>query len=109
MISDAEIECIAEGWIEEFSVEPYVLGAVRKMDAWEKLDHLIYHRPEEALLVFERISQKEMINWTIEGIAVGPLRTFLVLYDHQFDDHLSAIGRCNRSFRQMHAWALEGM
>lgn len=108
MISHREIEAIAAKWIEEFSVDPYVLRA-RRMDAWLGLDDLVHHRPEDALLVLEELSKREMINWTFEGIAAGPFRTFLMLYDHRYDDELDAIGRRNESFRELHALAMEGI
>ena len=108
MISDNEATQIADGWVEAFSVEPYVLRE-REMTAWHQLDRLIFDQPDDALRVFEKVAEKELINWTIEGLAVGPLRTFLMLHGDRFDGELAAIRKRNKSFDEMHAMAVEGM
>lgn len=108
MISNQDVDRIAERWVEEFSVDPYVLRQ-RNMTAWHELDHLVYNHPDDALLVFERIAEKNLINWTFEGIAVGPLRTFLSLYGDRYDDELRAIMQRNTAFDEMHGFAVEGL
>jgi len=108
MISKQDVDRISEGWVEAFSVDPYVVKQ-RNMVAWHELDRLIYDRPEDALLVFEKIAEKDLINWTFEGLAVGPLRTFLMLYGDGYDDELGAIRRRNKAFDEMHGMASEGM
>ncbi len=108
MISDEDVTRLAERWVEAFSVEPYVLRQ-REMDAWFELDHLIHNQPQDALVVFERIAVRELINWTFEGIAVGPLRDFLMIYGDRYDSHLMAIRQRNKAFDEMHSMAVEGM
>jgi len=108
MIAKQDVDRICEGWVQEFSVDPYVVKQ-RDMAAWHELDRLIYDRPEDALLVFERIAEKDLIDWTFEGLAVGPLRTFLMLYDDRYDDELGTIRRRNKAFDAMHTMAAEGM
>jgi hypothetical protein len=108
MISEDQVEAIAEAWIKEFSVDPYSLSR-REMDAWFKLDALIYKDPTDALRVFEKIAEKDLINWTFEGIAVGPLRSFMMLYEGSYDGELSALRGQNIAFDEMYALALEGL
>ena len=108
MISDEELDQIAVGWIEEFSVDPYVLRQ-RETEAWSKLDRLIYDHPRDALRVFESMAQRDMINWTFEGVSAGPLRTFLMLYSDRYDDELNAIRKRISAFDEMHVMAAEGM
>src|SRR5687767_6935433 len=101
MISKQDVDRIAEAWVEAFSVDPYAVKQ-RDMDAWHELDRVIYERPEDALPVFEKIAECDLINWTFEGLAVGPLRTFLMLYGDRYDDELGAIRRRNKAFDEMH-------
>ena len=108
MIAKQDVDRISEGWVEAFSVDPYVVKQ-RDMAAWHELDRLIYDRPEDALLVFERIAEMDLSNWTFEGLAVGPFRTVLMLYDHRYDDELGTIRRRNKAFDEMHRLAIEGM
>lgn len=108
MISKQDGDRISEGWVEAFSVDPYVVKQ-RDMDAWHELDRLIYDRPEDALLVFEKIAEMDLINWTFEGLGVGPLRTFLMLYGDRYGEELGAIRRRNKAFDEMHTMATEGM
>lgn len=108
MIAKQDVDRISEGWVEAFSVDPYVLKQ-RDMVACRELDCLIYNRPEDALLVFERIAEKDLINWTFEGLAEGPLRTFLMLYGDRYDNELVTIRRRNKSFDEMYVMATEGM
>ena len=108
MIAKQDVDRICEGWVQEFSVDPYVVKQ-RDMAAWHERDRRIYDRPEDALLVFERIAEKDLIDWTFEGLAVGPLRTFLMLYDDRYDDELGTIRRRNKAFDAMHTMAAEGM
>jgi hypothetical protein len=108
MISPGEVAQIADRWVEEFSVDPYVLRE-REMTAWFKLDDLIHHRALDALQVFEKIAEKDLINWTFEGLAVGPLRTFLMLHRDRYDSELKAIRHRNGAFNEMHALAVEGL
>lgn len=107
-MSPDEIQEIADGWIEEFSVEPYVVRQ-RQMDSWFKLDGLIHNDPLSALLAFERVAGKDLTNWTFEGFAAGPLRTFLMLYGDRYDSQLAALGHRSRAFEQMWALAAEGL
>ena len=79
------------------------------MDAWSKLDRLIYDHPRDAMRVFENMAQRDMINWTFEGVSVGPLRTFLMLHGDRYDDDLNAIKKRISAFEEMHAMAVEGM
>jgi hypothetical protein len=108
VVSSEEVARIADGWVEEFSVDPYVLRE-REMTFWFKLDDLVHHQPPDALQVFERIAEKDIINWTFEGLAVGPLRTFLMIYGDRFHDELAAIRQRNSAFDEMHALAVEGL
>jgi hypothetical protein len=108
MISNGEANRVAEQWVEEFSVDPYVVRQ-REMAAWHELDGLIHDRPGDALRVFELIAEKDLINWTFEGLAVGPLRTFLMLHGNRYDDELNTIRRRSAAFDEMHGFALEGM
>jgi hypothetical protein len=108
MISPSDVERIAEGWIANFSVDPYVLKH-REMEFWHELDKLIFDCPEDALTVFESIAAKDLTNWTLEGIAVGPLRTFLMLYDKKFDESLTKLRRKSPSFEEMYGMAVEGL
>ena len=72
-MSPANLQQIADRWAEEFSVEPYVIRQ-RQMDAWFRLDDLIHKEPLMAILVFEKVAAKDLINWTFEGFAAGPVR-----------------------------------
>ncbi len=108
IISKQDVDRISDGWVETFSVDPYVVKQ-RDMEAWHELDRLIYDRPEDALLVFETIAEKDLINWTFEGLAVGPLRTFLMLYGESYDKEVGVIRRRNKAFDKMHAMATKGM
>jgi hypothetical protein len=108
MISSDAVQEIADGWVEEFSVDPYVLRE-RRMDAWCKLNELVYDCPSDALLVFEKVAEKELINWTFEGFAAGPIRTFLMIYGDRHDGELAALGRRSRAFEEMWAMAAEGL
>ena len=65
--------------------------------------------PKDALTVLEKIAHKEMINWTFEGVAVGPLRTFLMLYDSEYDALIGAMRKRLPAFDEMYAMAVEGM
>jgi hypothetical protein len=107
-MSPADLQRIADQWPEEFSVEPYVVPQ-REMDAWFKLDDLIHKEPLTAILVFEKVAAKDLINWTFEGFAAGPLRTFLMLYGDRYDEQLAALGRRSRAFEEMWAMAAEGL
>jgi hypothetical protein len=108
MISGEDVEDIAQGWVDEFSVDPYVLRA-RGMDSWFRLDDLIHNQPQDALLVFERVAEIELINWTFEGFAIGPVRAFLMLHGERFDKELSAIRSRNNAFDEMHQLATDGL
>jgi len=108
MIPDDEAQAIADCWVESFSANPYVLGE-RKMDAWFELDGLIQSHPQSALVVFEKVAEMDLINWTFEGIAVGPLRTFLMLHGDLFERELGAIMRRSKAFHEMLAMAVEGI
>ena len=108
MISEQDVDRIAERWVEDFSVDPYVVRQ-REMDAWHELDELVYDRPGDALLVFERIAEMDLIDWTFEGIAIGPLETFLALHRNLYEQEISAIRQRNRAFDEMYAIALQGL
>jgi hypothetical protein len=108
MITTEEAELVADEWVTAFSVDPYVVRQ-RDMTGWFKLDDLIHNRPEDALLVFGKLAQKDLINWTFEGVAAGPLRTFLMTYADRFDQELNAIGERNSAFIEMRAMAVEGL
>jgi hypothetical protein len=108
MLSNENAQVIADGWVEAFSVDPYVLRE-RDMDAWHKLDALVSDHPLDALLVFERVAEKDLINWAFEGFAAGPIRTFLMIYDDQYDDELAAIIQRNKAFAELRALAAEGL
>jgi len=108
MIPDSVVEEIAQGWIDEFSVDPYVVRE-REMSAWFKLDDLIGNDPHAALRVFERIAQKDLINWTFEGIAVGPLRSFLMTHGDRYQAEIGLIRSRNSDFDGMHKLAVEGL
>jgi hypothetical protein len=108
MLTNETAQEIADGWVQAFSVDPYVVRE-REMDAWHKLDALVFNEPLDALLVFERVSQKDLTNWTFEGFAAGPIRTFLMLYGERYDDAFSAIIQRNRVFAEMRALAAEGL
>ena len=108
MISEVDVNRISERWVEAFSVDPYAVRR-RDMDAWHELDQLIDERPEDALLVIEKIAEKDLINWTFEGIAIGPLRSFLMRYGDGYNNQLRAIRGRNKAFDEMHAMATEGI
>lgn len=108
VITNEEANRIAERWVEEFSVDPYVVRQ-RRMTAWHELDGLIHNYPDDALRVFERMAEKELINWTFEGLAVGPLRTFLMVHGARYNDELGAIRRRSAAFDEMHGFAVEGL
>jgi hypothetical protein len=107
-MSPNELDELADGWVEAFSVEPYVVRQ-REMDAWFKLDDLIHNKPLTAIAVFEKVAGKDLINWTFEGFASGPLRTFLMLYGDRYDSELAALGRRSRAFEEMWGMATEGL
>jgi hypothetical protein len=107
-MSPEELEAIADGWVDEFSVEPYVRRQ-RDMDAWFKLDDLIHNEPLTAIVVFEKVAAKDLINWTFEGFAAGPVRTFLMRYGDRYDGELSALGRRSHSFEELWEMAAEGL
>ena len=108
MLSSEAVQEIADSWVREFSVDPYEVRE-REMDAWHQLCALVYDEPLDALLVFESVSEKDLINWTFEGFAAGPIRTFLMLYGDRYDDELSAIIERSRAFAEMRALAAEGL
>jgi hypothetical protein len=108
MIPAQEVDQIADGWVEEFSVDPYVVRA-REMTAWFKLDDLVHRHPEDALRVFEQVAKKDLINWTFEELAVGPVRSFLMLYDDRYGEELTALRKRNPVFDEMYAMAVEGL
>lgn len=108
MISVTDVDRLSEGWIREFSVDPYVVKQ-RKMTFWHELDDLIYKAPLDAILVFDAIAKKNPINWTFEGLAIGPLRTFLMTHDAKFDRELSDIRLENKNLDEMYLMALEGL
>jgi hypothetical protein len=103
-----DLQAVADGWIAAFSVEPYVVRE-RDMDAWFKLDDLIHNEPLAAITVFEKVAEKDLINWTFEGFAAGPLRTFLMIYGDRHDAELAALSRRNRAFEEMWLMATEGL
>ena len=107
MIPAEKVDEIA-GWVEEFSVDPYVLRE-REMTAWFELDDLVYNHPLDALRVFEKIAEKELINWTFEGIAIGPLETFLSLHGGRYEEELAALRKRNRAFDEMYAMAMQAL
>ena len=108
MLSSETVQELADGWVQEFSVDPYEIRE-REMVAWHKLDALVFNEPLDALLVFERVSEKDLINWTFEGFAAGPVRSFLMLHGDRFDDELSAVIERSRAFAEMRALAAEGL
>jgi len=108
MISSADVDRLSEGWVREFSVDPYVLKH-REMKYWHELDQIIFSEPADALRVFERVSKMELSNWTLEGMAVGPLRTFLMLYDKTFEQDTSGICKRSPVFAEMYAMAVDGL
>jgi hypothetical protein len=108
MMSVEELDRIAEGWVAEFSVDPYILKQ-REMHFWFVLDDLIHNQPEEALRVFERAAQKDMINWTLEGLGIGPLRSFLMIYGDRYDAALGALRKQLPQFAEMHTMAAAGL
>ena len=79
------------------------------MDAWFKLDNPIHNDPPTAIVVFEKVAAKDLINWTFEGFAAGPVRTFLMLYGDRHDAELSTLGRRSREFEEMWTLAAEGL
>ena len=103
-----DLQQIADGWVEEFSVDPYVLRE-RQMDAWFRLDGLIHKQPLDALLVFQKVAAKDLINWTFEGFAVGPLRTFLMVYGDRYDAELAGMRQQSAPFDEMYRMAAEGL
>lgn len=107
-MSPKELEEIADGWVDEFSVEPYVVRQ-REMDAWFKLDDLIHNEPLTAIVVFEKVAAKDLTNWTFEGFAAGPVRTFLMVYGDRHDGELAALGRRSRAFEEIWEMAAEGL
>ena len=78
------------------------------MAAWFKLDDLIHNELLTAIVVFEKVAGKHLINWTFEIFAAGPVRTFLMLYGDRYDGQLAALGRRSGAFEQMWAMAAEG-
>jgi hypothetical protein len=108
MISDERLDDLSEGWIREFSVDPYVIKR-REMEYWHELDRLVYNEPESALRLFDKISSREMINWTFEGLAIGPLRTFLMVHGEQFSREIDRMREQNRPFSDMYDLAVAGL
>jgi hypothetical protein len=79
------------------------------MDAWFKLDDLIHNEPLTAIVVFEKVAAKDLTNWTFEGFAAGPVRTFLMVYGDRHDGELAALGRRSRAFEEIWEMAAEGL
>lgn len=103
-----DLQQIADGWVEEFSVDPYVLRE-RQMDAWFRLDDLIHKQPLDALFVFQQVAAKDLINWTFEGFAVGPLRTFLMVYGDRYQRELAGMRQQSAAFDEMYKMAADGL
>jgi len=79
------------------------------MVAWFALDDLIHNEPLTAILVFEKVAAKDVISWTFEGFAAGPVRSFLMLYGDRYDAELAALARRSAAFEEMWAMAAEGL
>jgi hypothetical protein len=108
MITNYEINLLAEQWIADFSRDPHVLQD-RKMGAFFELSDLILSDPVNGLRVIKKMSISKVNEWVFEGIAVGPLRTFLMLYGGEYDQIISQMKEEIPSFREMYQMALQGM
>jgi hypothetical protein len=91
MIASGEAEQIASGWVSEYSSDPNVAKVDRERRYFFELDSLVYHRPSDALVVFEKVAEMDLTDWTFEGISVGPIRTFLHLHRDRYNNDLDAI------------------
>lgn len=109
MIDAADVERIAKGWIEEYSVEPHVAKVGRERSYFFELDDLIHGDPSSALLVLEAAARKHLTEWAYEGLAAGPIRTLLYLYPDVYVSNLAVISCRTPSFARLHALAIEGM
>jgi hypothetical protein len=109
MIALEEAERIASGWVNEYSAEPSVAKVDRERRYFFELDDLVYHHPADALVVFERVAQMRLTEWTFEGFSGGPIRTFLHLYGDEYGDDLDAISRRTPSFSHLRALAIDGL
>lgn len=109
MIDADDVNRIAKGWIEEYSIEPQIAKIERERSYFFELDDLIHRDLSSALLVLEAAARKHLIDWTHEGLAGGPIRTFLYLYPDEYRCDLDAICRRTPAFAMLHALAVEGM
>jgi hypothetical protein len=109
MISIADAERIADGCVREYSVNPHVAKVDRELTFFLELDDLVYSRPTDALLVFERIASRALTDWAFECVSAGPIRTFLMLYGNQYDAEMDTIGRRVSLFIALRALAIEGL
>lgn len=109
MITMDEAQCIALGWIDEYSHDPHLAKVDRDRAFFHNLDDLIYHHPNDALLVFEKIAANDLTDWTFEGFAGGPVREFLHLHGSKFDGELDAVSVRVNSFADLIELAREGL
>lgn len=109
MVTSDEAERIASGWITEYSAEPYVAKVERDRRYFFELDDLVYREPLSALLVLEAAARKLLTNWTYEGLAGGPIRTFFYLYPDDYESEVQAISLRSPAFAELCSLAREGM
>ena len=108
MISKLEAQEIASGWISEYSlsIRP---TAEREREYFFKLDDLIYHNPDDSLVVLYEIAQMRIQADLLEGFAAGPLRTFIMLYDKTFECKINKVLELDPHFKQMYILAKDGI
>ncbi|MBW8753962.1 MAG: hypothetical protein JF595_07395 [Sphingomonadales bacterium] len=109
MIASGEAEQIAGGWVSEYSSAPNIAKIDRERPYFFELDSLIYHRPSDALVVFEKVAGMDLTDWALEGFSAGPIRTFLHLYGDGYNSDLDAISRRTPLFADLRALAIEGL
>ena len=109
MINASDVDRIAQGWITEYSQDPYVVRVERDRRYYFELDDLIYQDPQSALLVFEVAARQNLSDWCQEGLAGGPIREFLYLHPDVYASELAQIASRTPAFSKLYALALEGM
>ena len=109
MISTDDARRIANGWVREYSIDPYVAKADRDRTYFFKLDDLIYRCPADALVVFEQLASQALNDWVFEGVSGGPIRTFLQLYGNGYDADMDAIGSRVSPFGALRDLAIQGL
>jgi hypothetical protein len=96
-----EIQKIAYAWIAMNNAEQGSKNYKEHFWAWEKLDELCRHNPEDAWLVIDALSKIDSSDKMLANIAAGPLEDVLVWHGDKLINKIEETAKDDSILRKL--------